>query len=395
MSDFRLSFASSSQDNGSYRLMELPADLYKRVEAGESLRMIIKGRADDDAVICTEDKTYSLRAVVLSNTTLIVTPPRSYDANQDADVVIRDQVSQILELVPVVPKVAGRLNTLLRDAEYREGHEDDEDASGGSDEETRPTKRRRIKYDELKDHIQASDVELAQSLKNGRVLQLKGEMRPLERGYLAQMLKLLLNTMVAQSMSADAALVDELILSLEEHDIPRDVASQILPWFGTVSENHWAANLESIAREIGLSILQSYSDQGVLLDEFLQIWADAMSDSFISAIDMRLLEGNFIQNSIFARGPGDESQEGASAISALTRRAQLVYLPASSLPIDPAMRFNDLFIVKARWKADELAPFLADIAVDSKARDKLLLKWCRTATDPDGTLWYTLRSKHI
>lgn len=77
------------------------------------------------------------------------------------------------------------------------------------------------------------------------------------------------------------------------------------------------------------------------------------------------------------------------------KRPQLTYFPCSSLPLDPGLRFNDLFLVKPRWKADELVPFLRDIAVDSKARDKLFLKWCRATSDTDGVVWYTVRAKHI
>lgn len=72
------------------------------------------------------------------------------------------------------------------------------------------------------------------------------------------MLKLLLNAIVAQSMSPDAALVDELVLSLEENDVSREVTTQILPWFGVVDGNKWSVNVTSVAQEIGLSILQTY-----------------------------------------------------------------------------------------------------------------------------------------
>lgn len=70
--------------------------------------------------------------------------------------------------------------------------------------------------------------------------------------------------------------------------------------------------------------------------------------------------------------------------------ATLSYLAASSLPTDPAARFSELFLTRARWKSDEIEPFLSDIAVNSKERDKLLLKYARAMTTPEGT-WYTAR----
>lgn len=87
---------------------------------------------------------------------------------------------------------------------------------------------------------------------------------------------------------------------------------------------------------------------------------------------LTILEGNYLVR--------DDTQE-------------LNYFPASALPIDPAARFNDLFLTRARWKHEDIVPFLADIAVSSKERDKLLLKYARTTTDSQG-IWYTVRVQY-
>jgi hypothetical protein len=75
-----------------------------------------------------------------------------------------------------------------------------------------------------------------------------------------------------------------------------------------------------------------------------------------------------------------------------TSASVITYFPASDLPSDPARRFADLFLTRTRWKAEEISPFLIDIAVDNKERDKLLLKYARAVTDSDG-VWYTARAK--
>jgi sister chromatid cohesion protein DCC1 len=65
-----------------------------------------------------------MRSVVLSNSVLVVTP--SPDASlakfSDDGVVIRDQVNEVIELTPSVPRLH-RLATLLRGGEYDEGQE--------------------------------------------------------------------------------------------------------------------------------------------------------------------------------------------------------------------------------------------------------------------------------
>jgi sister chromatid cohesion protein DCC1 len=71
----------------------------------------------------------------------------------------------------------------------------------------------------------------------------------------------------------------------------------------------------------------------------------------------------------------------------------LKYFPASMLPVDPAARFSDLFLTRSKWKVEDISPFLSDIAVNSKERDKLLLKYCRAVTDSDG-IRYTARAQY-
>lgn len=89
--------------------------------------LVIKGDPTEDAVLCTRDKTYSIRAVNLSNTLLVVTSPpdTALDFTDDA-VVIRDQVNEVLELAPAVPRIS-KLTALLRGREYDETHEDEDD----------------------------------------------------------------------------------------------------------------------------------------------------------------------------------------------------------------------------------------------------------------------------
>jgi sister chromatid cohesion protein DCC1 len=104
-------------------------------DAPQRHRFAIKGHTSDDAVLCTSDKTYALRSVVLSNTTLVVTSEYA-----PGHVVIRDQLNELLELVPVIPKLH-KLTSLLRGMEYDDSnlqadegignHDDDDD--GGED----------------------------------------------------------------------------------------------------------------------------------------------------------------------------------------------------------------------------------------------------------------------
>ena len=97
---------------------------------------MIKGAPEEDAVLCTADKTYTIRSVVLSNSVCVVTPdPNSSLAEEEEpveEVFIRDQLNEVIELVPCVPRLH-KLKSLLRGREYDEGHEDDDMATHDED----------------------------------------------------------------------------------------------------------------------------------------------------------------------------------------------------------------------------------------------------------------------
>jgi hypothetical protein len=67
-----------------------------------------------------------MRSVALSNTVLVVTPtPDDSTSNfSDDAVVICDQLNEVIELVPIVPKLH-KLYAMIRDRQYDEGQEDD------------------------------------------------------------------------------------------------------------------------------------------------------------------------------------------------------------------------------------------------------------------------------
>lgn len=84
----------------------------------------IKGNSEDDAVLCTANKTYTIRSVVLSNSVLVATAGEKHDL--PPTVVVRDQLNEVLELVPSIPRLH-KLDTLLRGKEYDERSEEDDD----------------------------------------------------------------------------------------------------------------------------------------------------------------------------------------------------------------------------------------------------------------------------
>jgi sister chromatid cohesion protein DCC1 len=77
---------------------------------------------DDDAVICTVDRTYTVRSVVLSNTVMITSVSTS-DANA---VTVRDEIHDVLEVAPCLPRLH-RIDELLAGLEFGEDSTLDQD----------------------------------------------------------------------------------------------------------------------------------------------------------------------------------------------------------------------------------------------------------------------------
>ena len=240
---------------------------------------------------------------------------------------------------------------------------------------------------------------------------LAGYLRPIAPVHLDTILELLLNYLVSLSLSHDAASVEDLVSALvEAHDVPREVSSQVMGWFGQVDEGTWKMDVKAVVAEIGLGILRhhkvlfvsppaspraEHGTMGKARTHSRDRIHDEMEKRRRGRVRVGCVAPTALRTSIPPLFSGDsgthERAQGnylrnPSDVSGTT----LSYLATSALPTDPAARFAELFLTRPRWKSDEIEPFLSDMAVSAKERDKLLLKHARAITTPEGT-WYTAR----
>ncbi|KAH9914024.1 uncharacterized protein B0H18DRAFT_1125886 [Fomitopsis serialis] len=279
MPEYTLKFSSSTvADTAAFKLLELPPDLSKLVESNpdESSSWSIKGNPDEDAVLCTANKTYTIRSIVLSNSVIVAT------------------------------------------AGVEEGT--------STDEASYSTSVEKFTYEEARATLQASDTELDQGLKKRRVLILNGELRPISPTYLNAILELLLTHLVSLSLPHDSASIDALCSTLQDgYDVRKDVCKQVMAWFGDMIDGEWCMDKTAVVREIGLGMLRPYREESIPLDEFLTKWRKSVGDTFESEVSVDLLSGNYLTQTDVLKEP---------PIVVLT------YFPSSQLPIDPAARFT-------------------------------------------------------
>lgn len=397
-SEYQLTFSANSlAETGTYKLLEVPADLSTWIEAqlqdpetASSSQLCIKGSTTEDAVLCTANQTYTLRAVSLSNSLLVVSAGSREDNHADASssavddlpprVVIHDQLSDILELTQTIPKVH-KLDSVLKGSTY--SGEEDEDESDREDEPVG------LSYDQALQNVQASQGELDAILKRRRVLKLQGRLRPVAPAHLHTILELILTQLASLSLGGRTHDIpfDKLAGALDlEHQVPKTVSWQVMEWFGEltpgVEGNRWNMSVPGMVKQIGLGVLSPHKDKPIEQNTFLKAWKEAVGDTFEAAAALPLLSGNYLTSK-------DTNTKYAS-----DRKTYLTYFPLDSLAMEPAARFQELFLTRTRWKADEITPFLDDIAVNSRERDKLLLKFTRSTTDAEGA-WYTGRAMYM
>jgi sister chromatid cohesion protein DCC1 len=87
--------------------------------------LTIKGKPTDDAVICTPTSTFQLRTISLSNSLLVLEQPEtqpiaassSAASSTNAELHLKDTIHEILELIPIVPRL-NRIEKILKEGAW-------------------------------------------------------------------------------------------------------------------------------------------------------------------------------------------------------------------------------------------------------------------------------------
>lgn len=208
-------------------------------------------------------------------------------------------------------------------------------------------------------------------------------MRSVSPAYLNTLLKSLLLIIDANGFLSDSTPIHDTVQALQDdHDVRTEVATLLLTtWFGRPAAEADLSSVQldmnKIAKFIGEQLLKESALQPIKLDEYMDTWARLLSGAGAettqqasstakSLADLALLKGLYI---LFPIPPQVPNPPG------LPRTIQ--YYPKSLLPLDPAPRFQELFLTRSQWFLEELEPFIEDLSVDPKRREALLLRYAR------------------
>lgn len=236
----------------------------------DACRLTLKGAADEEAVLCSSNKTYAVKSVETSNLVLLV-PDNAYspdasplcqrpsstvaspagvpglatqqakhlEASNRPAITATATLASHLEVVPAGPRLHA-LQRILADRPYGADDAEEVDAPGAA----APAG---ATWEELLSCVQASEAEIKAALVARGAVYVGGRWRGIDPGYLGTLLEMLLLTVIEQGWSNDSIPAGDAVAALAQHGYPSELSSQCLKWFGREEGEGGAQPMETEA----------------------------------------------------------------------------------------------------------------------------------------------------
>jgi len=220
-------YFSKTLDERDLRLIEVTPDIANRVQQGEVLKIMGaigedgKSSATSEAVLCTRDKTFSIKKVETSNSVFLV-PPLVDEAGGSPSVVgggggggnisfsIESRCGVYYELKQMPGKV-NQLEGLLRKSQYKYGETQEEKDKLFEDGILLTRKQ-------VMESVQASEQELEAAFITYAVVELGGFMRILSKVTLRDVTRNLLDEIIENDWKIDNIEQDKCTFAMRETD---------------------------------------------------------------------------------------------------------------------------------------------------------------------------------
>eukprot|EP00741_Cyanophora_paradoxa_P009938 tig00000157_g9627.t1 len=388
-----------------FKLIELPPDVLGELRDGI---VSIRGSEDEEAVLCTSARTFQLRLVESSNTTLLFRPRGESDDAEKKGAEVTSAVTGHLEIVEIAPRTE-KLRRLLLERPYAgpepdavrrlddgaldEAAEEPAEADGaeGAGEgrrvrrrtgEGRPQRRGLYTFAELRGHVQASDEQLRAALRELHAFEVDGYWRVLDPNALREAMDLLLLTAVERDWR-----LDELSLREALEALASDVDALVLEHTGAGGDL-FRVDLDRVCVFRARQLLAA--GPRMRLDDFVEAWRGCVPEG---ARPTSPSCGPAPPRPA-GRAAGAEGRQGLAITEGAGADAFVLHYPASALPLDPPQRFAALFRQRARWALADLEPYVRGLVQPGQTLEQLLLKHTRASRDlaqRGAPIYYTAR----
>ncbi|PPS11956.1 hypothetical protein GOBAR_AA08717 [Gossypium barbadense] len=295
-------------------------------------RVTLRGQPDEDAVLCTKSKTYSVKFVGTSNSVFLI-PPADYSTSHESGGENYNQQVPTASVIKVAPENL---------------YSSDEASTAMGD---------LYKWDDLINKVQASDDELKAGLQALSAVEIDGYWRIVDEKYMDVILRMLLHNSVLNDWSLDSLVEDKVVSVLESDGFPRKLVYHCLNVYGSRVEEAmdggvWRLDARRVCVHFARGILREGKRK---MESFMEEWLRMIPEEIQPSFDM--LEGEVLTEKL-----GVETWVRA--------------LSVSSLPTTPADRFSILFKERAKWEWKDLEPYIRDL-IPGLSSEALLLKYTR------------------
>ncbi|KAK8680967.1 hypothetical protein V6N13_109901 [Hibiscus sabdariffa] len=335
----------------------LPDVMYQRVT--------LRGQPDEDAVLCTKSKTYSIKFVGTSNSVFLVPPAdfsTSHENQQDCDgenykQKVAASVIKVapgnMELVEVAPRL-DKLKSILSENLYGS----DEALAMEDLEFMERSVKKLYKWDDIINKVQASDDELKTGLQALSAVEIDGYWRIVDEEYMDMILRMLLHNSVLNDWSLNALIEEKVVSVLESDGFPCKLAHHCLNVYGSRVEEAMDGGVWRLdARRVCVHFARRILREGKWkLESFMEEWLRRVPEEMQPSFDM--LEGEVLTEKL-----GVETWVHAFSVS--------------SLPSSPTERFSILFKERSKWEWKDLEPYIRDLNVPGLSSEALLMKYTR------------------
>uniref|UniRef100_A0A8V0Y3D7 Sister chromatid cohesion protein DCC1 n=1 Tax=Gallus gallus TaxID=9031 RepID=A0A8V0Y3D7_CHICK len=353
-------------------LLQLEAGLCAELEAGCSL--VIRGEKDEQAVLCSKDKTYDVKIADTSNMLLFIPgcrTPEELNADQASCNIIHSQIAgfsnNYWELRRCRPKLK-KLRKLLMEDPY-EGPDSAKDQTSTVSKYT---------TEDLLSLIQASEEEILHQLQVIGACVIEGYWRVLEFDYEMKLLNHVTQLIDSESWPFNKVplrtCLEELgpleptdqeslhnlrlpfkVLSLQEM-IEHILSSYGRKYSDDAGEVYFEMREDKICRAIAQMLLKNAVKFN--LSEFHEVWQQSVPEGMSTSLDQL---------------------KGLALVDKASRPETIFLLKVEDLPEDNQERFNSLFSIREKWTEVDITPYIQDLCAEKQTVGALLTKYARSS----------------
>ncbi|KAI4582207.1 hypothetical protein MJG53_020795 [Ovis ammon polii x Ovis aries] len=340
---------------GDVCLLELEPALCGRLQAGHSL--VIRGDKDEQAVLCSEDKTFDLKVADTSNMLLFIPGckiPEQLKMEETHCNIIHTEIfgfsNNYWELRRCRPKLK-KLKKLLMENTYE----------GPDSEKEKDSSHLKYTTGDLLDQIQASEEEIMTQLQVLNACEIGGSYwRILEFDYEMKLLNHITQLVDSESWSFSKVPLNTCLQELGPLEPDRrwynsedSVAPSAVLSLGEV---YFELSADKICRATAQMLLQNAVKFN--LAEFQEVWQQSVPEGMTTRLDQL---------------------QGLALVDRQSRPEIIFLLKVEDLPEGDQERFSSLFSLREKWTEEDIAPYIQDLCGEKQTVGALLTKYARSS----------------